>query len=96
MAKKKIKKPKKIKPLKTQEDREKEINEIKVKIISLGFSTEMKDIKTIFEIFDNYIITGESYNDKVPIEGTGRICEIRLTNRKCWKNTICLKYNQNV
>ena len=68
MAKKKTKKPKKIKPLKTQEDREKEINEIKVKIISLGFSTEMKHIKTIFEIFDNYIITGESYNDKVPLE----------------------------
>ena len=94
--KRKSKKIKKPKPMKTREDREKDINEIKMKIISLDFSSEMKDIKTIFEIFDNYIENGEPYNGKIPIRGTNRVCEIRLTNRKTYQNTVCLKFNQIV
>ena len=94
--KKKLKKVKKQKPMKTREDREKDINEIKMKIISLDFSSEMKDIKKIFNVFDNYVETGEPYNDKIPIRGTNRICEIRLTNRKTFQNTVCLKFNQTV
>tara|TARA_B100000963_G_C22393455_1_gene565541 strand:- start:94 stop:399 length:306 start_codon:yes stop_codon:yes gene_type:complete len=95
-ARAKAKKQKKLMMLKTHQDREKEINEIKMKLISLNFSTEMVDIKKIFDLLDKYIEDGESVQEKIPIRGTQRICELYLTNKKHITNQICLKFNESV
>lgn len=84
------------KPLKTQEEKEEEIQMLKTKILSIGFPIDNDGIVELFQHFDNYIKDGTCWSGKIPLKGFNRVCVVRLTNIKTYKNVVTLKYDQNV
>ncbi len=96
---KKKKKPKRIKkiiPLKTQEEREKEINDIKLEISVIGLGPEIPGIKEAYEIFDQYINDGLYNEGKIKLEGTKRILLFILFSKTTQKCTAMLQYNPDI
>jgi len=87
---------KKVKEFKTEVERETEINQIKMKLMSLGFPTEMEEMLTLFEHLEMYQKTGESWSGKIPFPGFQRECFVTLTNRKHNTNSVCLKYRKDI
>jgi hypothetical protein len=97
--KKKQKKPKRVKkviPLKTQEEREKEINDIKLEISMVGLGPEIPGIKEAYEMFDQYINDGLYNEGKIKLEGTKRVLLFVLFSKTMSKCTAMLQYNPDV
>lgn len=93
--KKKVKKDKK-KKLRTQEERASEINTLRTKITSIGFPYDNDGIVQLFSIFERYVETGEPWSGEIPLRGFQRVCVVRLTNIKNFKNIVTLKFNAEV
>ena len=92
----KKKKIKKIKKIKTKEIREDEINNIKKKLMDLGLNNSFENIKNLFIIFDEYIITGNSNSGKIELPGLKREIHYILSNKLNIENSINLKYNKDI
>lgn len=92
----KKKKVKKNKPLKTFSFRENEINEVKNKLKTIGFSENNPDVEYAYKIFDDYVKYGTAYTGKIKINGFKRVLELILSNREHIKSTICLKYQEDI
>lgn len=88
---KKNRKSKKEVVLKTIEQRNKEIQEIKDKLNILGLSEDLSRITNIFEIMDNFIETGESVSGKILIPEYKRKIEYVFNSKeniKCKLNLL--------
>lgn len=92
----KRKKVKKEKPIKTREEREKDINKAKLQLSMLGFGVEIPGIKQAYEIFDKYIEEGNYEEGKIKLEGCKRILKFYLYTRPGNECMIMLEYNQEV
>jgi hypothetical protein len=90
------KKKKKIKLIKTLEERCQEINIIKKQLSDFGLSEHFQSIKTFYEECDKYIKYGYSWTGSIKLHGLKRILEARLTTRKHLKCSITLKYDETV
>ena len=90
------KKTKKVKLEKTKEIRIKEINIIKEKIENLGLSNSNENINELYNIFENYIETGQSESGIIKLLGLKREIHYILSNRQHIENSVNLKYNENI
>ena len=84
------------KPGKTQEQRQKEIVELKSKLSVLGLTTEMPAIQTIYSIMEDFVKTGDSRTENIKLPGLKRIARMRLANRPQSESTLCLSYDEHV
>ena len=96
MGKRKRKKVKKEKPIKTKEEREKDINKAKLQLSMLGFGVEIPGIKQAYEIFDKYIEEGNYEEGKIKLEGCKRVLKFYLYTRPGNECMIMLEYNQEI
>ncbi len=96
MGKKKKKRIKRQREQKTLEERQREINQLKTKILSLGFPLSSPGIIELFKHFDDYINDSVSWSGKIPLRGFERECVVRLTTIKNYNNSITLKYNADI
>jgi len=96
MAKKKKKRVKRKREEKTKEERERDINQLRTKILSIGFPLQSPGIVELFKHFDEYVKDGVTWSGKIPLHGFQRECEVRLTTVKNFNNIVNLKYNENI
>ena len=95
MNKKKDKKEKKDK-FKSKEEKIIEINVAKDKLQNLGLSTEIQGISEFYEICNDYINKDFSWSGEIKLNGTKRILQAILPNKKINKVSLNLKYDENI
>jgi len=93
--KKKKKEPKVIVPY-TKEERQKKINNIKSKLIELQLWNYDEDMINVQNKMEQFIETGEEYQDTVKLLGAKRVLHIILKNNSKIDCTVFLKYNADV
>ena len=95
MSKKKYKKDKSDK-FKSKEEKIIEINVAKDKLQNLGLSTEIEGIRQFYQICDDYINKDFPWSGEIKLNGTKRILQSILPNKKINKISLNLKYDENV
>ena len=90
------KKIKKSIPKKTREEREKDINKVKIQLTMLDLGTNIPGIKKAFEIFDDYIENGGYMMGKIKLNGCKRVLRYQLVTQPHIECSVMLEYNQDV
>ena len=96
MGKKNRRRERKKKELKTEEERKREIDAIKDKLINLGLLEQMDGIDKFYREADKFIQSGDSWSGKIKIHGAKRILDIILTPCKLKESTAVLLYNKYI
>ena len=96
MKKKKDKLKTKEDKMKTKEQKIFEINEAKEKLQNLGLSTELEGISEFYNICEDYIEKNYNWSGEIKLNGTKRILQGILPNKKINKVSITLKFDENV
>ena len=96
MGKKNRRKEKKVKEIKTVEERKMEMDSIKEKLTNLGLVEEMEGIKEFYERAKEFETKGEGWSGKIKAPGTKRILDIRLTSNKLKECAMALLYNKTI
>ena len=96
MKKKKDKLKTKENKMKTKEQKKFEINEAKEKLQNLGLSTELEGISEFYKICEDYIEKNYNWSGEIKLNGTKRILQCILPNKKINKVSITLKFDENV
>ena len=96
MGKKNRRKEKRKKEIKTEEERKREMDEIKAKILNLGLEDKIEGIDIFYKEAEKFIRSGESWSGKIKIPGAKRILDVILTSNKRKESTAALLYNEHV
>jgi len=96
MGKKNRRKDKKIKEIKNEKERKREIDTIKSKLMDFGLNENIKGIDIFYKRAEDFIRTGVSWSGKIKIPGTKRILDAILTSNKLKESTTILLYDKNV
>lgn len=94
--------PKKTKPILskyekyTKQEREAEMNKVKTQLYTFGFDNSIEDFKTMFQIIDNYIETGDPVSGALKLTGYEREFLYLFPETKKHKVQCMLKYVKNV
>lgn len=80
----------------TKEERSKQINEIRVKLHTLGLALYNEKMKELQKKMDEFIEVGTEHSDVIKLEGAKRILEVSLRNNIKKPIRFFLKYNENV
>ena len=94
--KKAAKLAKKLDNIKSQEQKQEEIDTINSQIKSIGFPDTDPNIQKFNAIVKEYLDEGVPWSGKVPLVGYQRVMHVILTNRKNITNSVVLKYNKDV
>jgi hypothetical protein len=96
MGKKNRRKEKRKKEIKTEEERKREMDEIKAKLLNLGLEDKIEGIDIFYKEAEKFIRSGESWSGKIKIPGAKRILDVILTSNKRKESTAALLYNEHV
>ena len=94
--KKAAKLAKKSENIKSQEQKQEEIDTINAQIKDIGFPDTDPNIQKFNKIVKEYLDEGVPWSGKVPLVGYQRVMHVILTNRKNITNSVVLKYNKDV
>ena len=94
MGKKRNKKEKKNND-RTLEERQQQVNIIKLKLLEYQLDDRVPDIETLYKIMDEYIETGQSISDTYPLQGSNKNIQYILSNKKHITCTINLLVRKN-
>ena len=96
MGKKNRRKEKRKKEIKTEEERKREMDEIKAKLLNLGLEDKVEGIDIFYKEAEKFIRSGEAWSGKIKIPGAKRILDVILTSNKRKESTAALLYNEHV
>ena len=88
--------PKKVKSVKSKDQRGREINKAKLQLSMLGMDKDTPGLAQAFDIFDNYVEHGGHCAGKIPLEGYQRVLKYILTMHPMTECTILLEYHPDV
>ena len=80
----------------SKEERETEINKVKVQLLTIGFATDDENIVKFIKICDEFIEHGEYIDGKIPLEGYKREIQYRFSNNRTHQIFVNLAYNPKV
>ena len=80
---------------KTEQDRTKEVKEMKERFLAYGFKSEDEGIADIFTQLETFKISGDSWSGKIKIPNTKYKANIMLTNNKNKLNNVKLEYDKS-
>ena len=80
----------------TEEERKEQVEQLKAKIVMLGFGTYEKEMNQLYQIMDEFIKDGTEYNGKIILPGSERTMVIKFLNNKKHQVSIVLKYNKGI
>ena len=80
----------------TEDERKEQVEQLKAKIVMLGFGTYEKEMNQLYSIMDEFIKDGTEYNGKIILPGSERTMVIKFLNNKKHQVSIVLKYNKGV
>tara|TARA_B110000211_G_C13828391_1_gene442426 strand:+ start:236 stop:532 length:297 start_codon:yes stop_codon:yes gene_type:complete len=80
---------------KTEQDRTKEVKEMKEQFLAYGFKSEDEGIADIFTQLETFKISGDSWSGKIKIPNTKYKANIMLTNNKNKLNNVKLEYDKS-
>ena len=90
------KRVKKIIPKKNRDERERDINKIKIQLSMVNMGTEIPGIKKAFEVFDKYIEDGLYVDGKIKLEGYKRLLRYRLFEKAGLECATMLEFNPDI
>ena len=96
MGKKSHKNKEKIIQYYSLEERSRFINEIKVKLESVGLHNYDENMTTLNNNFNSFVEHGSEFNYSFPLEGAKRKCIVKLLNNKKYIPSINLIYDENI
>ena len=80
----------------TEEERLEQVEQLKAKIVMLGFGTYENEMNKLYKIMDDFIRDGTEYNGKINLPGSERTMVIKFLNNKKHQVSIVLKYNKGI
>ena len=96
MGKKSYKNKEKIVHYYSLEERSLYINEIKIKLESIGLLNYDENMTTLNNNFNSFVEHGTEFNYSFQLEGAKRKCIVKLLNNKQYIPSINLIYDENI
>lgn len=80
----------------TEDERKEQVEQLKAKIVMLGFGTYEKEMNQLYKIMDDFIKDGTEFSGKINLPGSNRTMVIKFLNNKKHQVSIVMKYNKGV
>lgn len=80
----------------TEQERVDHVEQLKAKIVMLGFGTYEKEMNQLYKIMDDFVKNGIDFNGKINLPGSERTMVIKFLNNKKHQVSIVLKYNKGI
>jgi len=80
----------------TMDERKDQVEQLKAKIVMLGFGTYEKEMNQLYQIMDDFIKDGTEFSGNINLPGSDRTMVIKFLNNKKHQVSIVLKYNKGV